>query len=123
MYELPEGWKWVKLGDIAEIIMGQSPPSSTYNQKGMGIPFYQGKKEFGEIYLKEPTVWCSEPKRIANPNDILISVRAPVGDVNITKNRCAIGRGLAIIRPKNNLSLFYIFYTVVPIIHSNIHSL
>jgi len=109
-YELPEGWKWVTLKNVAKIIMGQSPPSSTYNKEGVGIPFYQGKKEFGEVYLKESSIWCSEPKKLANPGDILISVRAPVGDVNITKNKCAIGRGLAIIRPKNLLSLFYVFY-------------
>ena len=109
-YELPEGWKWVTLKNVAKIIMGQSPPSLTYNKDGVGIPFYQGKKEFGEVYLKESSIWCSEPKKLANPGDILISVRAPVGDVNITKNKCAIGRGLAIIRPKNLLSLFYVFY-------------
>jgi len=115
-YELPEGWKWVRLGEIAEIIMGQSPPSSTYNKEGIGLPFYQGKKDFGEKFLNPSSVWCSEPKKIAIPNDILISVRAPVGNVNITKFKCAIGRGLAIIRPKNEKVVRYYLFNYLKLI-------
>jgi type I restriction enzyme S subunit len=87
-----------KLKDLCEIIMGQSPSSDTYNSSGSGLPFFQGKSEFGEIY---PTavVWCSSPKKIAEPGDILISVRAPVGPTNLVKEKCCIGRGLAAIRP------------------------
>jgi len=109
-YDLPKGWKWMKLGSIAEIIMGQSPPSTTYNKEGIGLPFYQGKADFRELF-PTPRVWCNEPIKIAEAGDILISVRAPVGPVNLSKEKCCIGRGLAAIRPKrhvlNNLFLFY----------------
>ncbi|MCD6411782.1 MAG: restriction endonuclease subunit S [Thermoplasmata archaeon] len=103
-----EGWKWVRLGEIAEIIMGQSPPSETYNTEGKGLPFYQGKIDFGEKY-PTPRVYCITPSKIAETNDILISVRAPVGPVNIANNKCGIGRGLAAIRVKKSFNL-YVFY-------------
>jgi len=109
-YELPKGWKWVKLGSIAEIIMGQSPPSTTYNKKGIGLPFYQGKADFGELF-PTPRVWCNKPIKIAEAGDILISVRAPVGPVNLCKERSCIGRGLAAIRPKSHeLNTLFLFY-------------
>ncbi len=97
------------LFEVAEIIMGQSPDSESYNDKGEGIPFYQGKSDFGEIY---PTVrmYCTSPKKIAMLDDILMSVRAPIGDVNIAQEECCIGRGLAAIRPKDNTNLKYLFY-------------
>lgn len=95
--ELPEGWRWVKLGEAAEIIMGQSPPSKTYNTVRIGLPFYQGKAEFGPIY-PIPSKWCSKPKKIAEKNDILLSIRAPVGPTNICFETSCIGRGLAAIR-------------------------
>lgn len=99
----------VKLGEIAEIIMGQSPDSSSYNYED-GLPFFQGNADFGEYY---PTVriLCNKPKKIANKYDVLISVRAPVGAVNIANNTCAIGRGLAIIRTNaNTVNHRYLFY-------------
>jgi len=109
-YPLPKGWKWVTLGDVAKIVMGQSPPSTTYNKESIGLPFYQGKADFGERY-PTPRIWCSKPNKIAEPGDILISVRAPVGPVNLCKDKSCIGRGLAAIRCKNtilnNLFLFY----------------
>lgn len=108
-FEIPESWAWCRLSDIAEIIMGQSPESHTYNKIGQGLPFYQGKKDFGSVYPAGVSVWCTEPTRIANENDILISVRAPVGDVNISKETCAIGRGLSIIRLYEINSLFFVF--------------
>jgi type I restriction enzyme S subunit len=108
-FEIPESWAWCRLSDIAEIIMGQSPESHTYNKIGQGLPFYQGKKDFGSVYPAGVSVWCTEPTRIANKNDILISVRAPVGDVNIAKETCAIGRGLSIIRLYEINSLLFIF--------------
>ena len=97
------------LGELADIIMGQSPESESYNDKGKGIPFYQGKSDFGAIY---PTVrmYCDAPKKFAIANDILMSVRAPIGDVNIAQEKCCIGRGLAAIRPKENIILKYLFY-------------
>jgi len=93
----PNLWRIVRLSDICEIIMGQSPPSTTYNDKKIGLPFYQGKLDFGEIY-PIPRVWCSKPKKIAEVGDILLSVRAPVGPTNICNEKCCIGRGLAAIR-------------------------
>ena len=83
-----------RLEEICAINMGQSPDSSTYNENGNGLPFFQGNADFGEIY---PAVrmWCSEPTKIAREKDILISVRAPIGALNIANCECCIGRGLA----------------------------
>lgn len=92
-----KGWETKKLGEIAAVQMGQSPPGETYNSDGVGLPFFQGKAEFGEehpIRVK----WCSQPSRIAEAGDILLSVRAPVGPTNFATERCCIGRGLAAIR-------------------------
>ncbi len=106
---LPEGWEVRKLGDMAKIIMGQSPPSKTYNSEGKGLPFFQGKAEFGDMH-PTPKKWCSEPKKVANKNDILISVRAPVGPVNLSDSKCCIGRGLCAIRTKlNKLNYNYLY--------------
>ncbi len=110
-------WNLVKLGDVCEIIMGQSPPGQTYNKNGVGLPFYQGKVEFGKIYLLPPSTWCIEPLKIAKPNDILISVRAPVGPTNICNQTCCIGRGLAAIRPKKEVDSRFIFYFLRSIEH------
>jgi type I restriction enzyme S subunit len=111
--KIPKDWEAVKLSNkkLTEIIMGQSPPSGTYNKKGKGLPFLQGKMEFGEVYPL-PVIYCSQPIKIAEPNDILISVRAPVGDVNIVPYRLCIGRGLAAIRFNLNEAnhLFYFYY-------------
>ena len=89
-------WVEVELGNVCNVNMGQSPPSSTYNRDGIGLPFFQGKAEFTELH---PVVekWCDAPKKTASKNDVLISVRAPVGATNIATERCAIGRGLAAI--------------------------
>lgn len=83
-----------RLEEICAINMGQSPDSSTYNEDSNGLPFFQGNADFGEIY---PAVrmWCSEPTKIAREKDILISVRAPIGALNIANCECCIGRGLA----------------------------
>ena len=112
LYVLPEGWGWKKLGDpeVCQLIMGQSPKSDTYNTEGIGMPFFQGKTEFGEMY---PTVskYCTAPKKIANVGDILLSVRAPVGPTNIANIDCCIGRGLGAIRPnKSNTLTNYLLY-------------
>jgi type I restriction enzyme, S subunit len=85
------------VGEVVQILMGQSPPGSTYNERGDGLPFFQGKAQFGELY-PIPDKWCSEPIRIAERGDILVSVRAPVGPTNRTAERCCIGRGLAALR-------------------------
>jgi len=90
--------------------MGQSPPGHTYNKNGQGLPFYQGKIEFGQVYPLEPSTWCTEPKKIAEPDDVLLSVRAPVGPTNLCNKRCCIGRGLAAIRPKKGTNPLFILY-------------
>src|SRR3989344_5350268 len=95
-------WPTKKLGEIAEVIMGQSPPSSSYNENGEGLPFFQGKAEFGDIH-PTPIKYCNAPNRIAEKGDILISVRAPVGDINLAREKSAIGRGLSIIRAKQGI--------------------
>ena len=98
-----------KLDDVADIIMGQSPLSQSYNKDKKGLPFYQGKTEFGDVYIKEPTVYCNSPIKVVEENDILMSVRAPVGDVNIATQKSCIGRGLASIKPKK-IDYLYLFY-------------
>jgi len=95
--QLPKGWVWTRLEDFCQVILGQSPPSSTYNDEGKGFPFYQGKAEFGKVY-PTPQKWCTAPTKFANKGDVLISVRAPVGPTNICPEYSAIGRGLAAIR-------------------------
>jgi len=108
---LPKGWRWARLGDtqVATVIMGQSPSGSTYNKEGCGLPFYQGKADFGDISPK-PRVWCTTPIKIAEPGDILISVRAPVGPTNLASHRCCIGRGLAAIRSQRNAITLYLYF-------------
>ena len=90
-------WKNLYLSDVCDINMGQSPSSSTYNSERKGLPFFQGKSEFTEKYA-QVNIWCSEPNKIAQYGDILISVRAPVGISNIAPEKCCIGRGLASLR-------------------------
>lgn len=87
---------------VAEIIMGQSPPGNTYNEANIGLPFFQGKSEFGEV-SPTPRKWCNAPKKIAEAGDVLISVRAPVGPTNLASTQCCIGRGLAAIRANPEL--------------------
>ncbi len=93
------------LSDIACITMGQSPTGSSYNEIGDGVPFYQGSTDFGDIF---PTVrvFTTKPSRMASLADTLLSVRAPVGTINIAYEKCCIGRGLAAIRGKNNNNAF-----------------
>lgn len=98
------------LSDVADITMGQSPKGDTYNEEGIGTVFFQGRGEFG---FRFPTrhLFTTDPKRTAQPNDILMSVRAPVGDFNVAYEPCCIGRGLGAIRSKDNHQSF-ILYTV-----------
>lgn len=98
-----------KLQDCATIIAGQSPESKYYNSTGEGSPFFQGKADFGELYPKV-RVYCSSPTKIAQYNDILLSVRAPVGPTNLSPGTVCIGRGLAAIRPDDSLDLKYLLY-------------
>jgi type I restriction enzyme M protein len=101
----------IPLGEVAEVVAGQSPPGESYNETGAGIPFYQGKTEFGEMFIGAPTTWTTDPQRFAEAGDILISVRAPVGPVNLATQRMCIGRGLAAIKPaEGRLMSSYAFY-------------
>jgi len=99
----------VELGEIAEVISGQSPKGKYYNQIGEGTPFYQGKTEFGKMYIGEPKKWTTQVTKIAYKNDILMSVRAPVGPINFAIQECCIGRGLAAIRVNDNVINGYLF--------------
>lgn len=111
--EMFNGINYVSIDKLVDTIWGASPESKTYNDNMVGLPFYQGKTEFGDMYINEASVYCSEPIKTAEPNDILMSVRAPVGTVNIAKEKCCIGRGLAAISPKKNKSeLLFIFYAL-----------
>ena len=101
-----DGWIETTLDGIADVIMGQSPDGKSYNQEGNGLPFMQGSAEFGE-HNPVPEKWCSDPKKIAEAGDLLLSVRAPVGDTNFADQRIAVGRGLSIIRAnKESLTEF-----------------
>jgi len=107
--DLPHNWRWARLEEVCEVNMGQSPPSKTYNQNEVGLPFFQGKSDFGELY-PSPRVWCSAPKKIAIEGDILISVRAPVGPTNLANIKCCIGRGLAALRVRSELDRYWLLF-------------
>ncbi len=107
--ELPQGWAEAALPEIAALNMGQSPPSNTYNTGGHGLPFFQGKAEFGDLYPMAEK-YCSAPTKIAEAEDILISVRAPVGPTNLCRERSCIGRGLAAIRPRGEIPTRYLLF-------------
>ena len=108
--KMPEGWKVATIDEEFNLTMGQSPPGSTYNENEEGMPFYQGRKDFGFRY---PTrrVYCTAPKRFAGKGDTLVSVRAPVGDVNMVEEKCSIGRGVAAVRHKTG-NRSYTYYTM-----------
>jgi type I restriction enzyme, S subunit len=105
-----KGWQTKTLGEAAEVIAGQSPEGSFYNTSGDGLPFYQGKKEFGERFIGVPTTWTSQITKVALEGDVLMSVRAPVGPVNFATQKSCVGRGLAAIRSGKNLDKNFLFY-------------
>lgn len=98
--ELPRGWRIGCVDDEFDLTMGQSPPGDTYNEAGDGLPFYQGRTDFG-FRFPSRRVYCTAPTRLARRGDTLISVRAPVGDINLAAEDCAIGRGVAAARHKS----------------------
>lgn len=108
-YKGDKNWKIVTLRDVSKVIAGQSPKGTNYNKEGKGLPFYQGKKDFGDRYINIPTVWTTEITKEAIKEDILISVRAPVGPVNIANEHICIGRGLAAIRTTDKINKEYLF--------------
>jgi type I restriction enzyme S subunit len=107
---IPKGWTASNVGAEFDVVMGQSPPGSSYNEEKKGIPFFQGKTDYG---FRFPTnrVYCTSPKRLARKNDTLVSVRAPVGTINLAAEDCAIGRGLAAVRHKSG-SISFTYYAM-----------
>ena len=106
----PEGWEVRALAECFNLTMGQSPPGSSYNDHGIGLPFFQGRTDFGFRY-PENRKFCTAPTRIAQPGDTLVSVRAPVGDINMAWMQCCIGRGVAALQHKAASSSFT-YYSV-----------
>lgn len=111
MSHLPRGWEELRLDEATEVILGQAPPGAAYNRERNGLPLFQGKAEFG-VFYPEPRVWTTDASKIAEIGDVLLSVRAPVGPTNLAPTRCAIGRGLAALRPRNGMSSRYLLYVM-----------
>lgn len=107
---IPHRWQVATIDEDFNLVMGQSPPGSTYNEDGEGMPFYEGRRDFGFRYPTQ-RVYCTEPKRFAEKGDTLVSVRAPVGDTNMASEQCSIGRGVAAVRHKTG-SRSYTYYTM-----------
>lgn len=108
-------WEEKTLSEVCTITAGQSPESQFYNTEGKGLPFYQGKKEFTNKYIGDPTVWTTKITKEAFAGDILMSVRAPVGPINYATQKCCIGRGLASIRKTEKISNDFLFYYLLSI--------
>lgn len=106
-------WAQSSVGEVCEVIAGQSPASSAYNERGEGLPFYQGKKDFTDRYLAPPSTWTTAITKIAVPNDILMSVRAPVGPINVAQQEVCIGRGLAAIRAGSEIDNGFLWYALL----------
>jgi type I restriction enzyme S subunit len=108
---IPVSWAAARLDECCEVILGQSPPGNSYNEDREGLPFFQGKAEFGSLY-PEIRKWCTAPTKIAQKDDVLISVRAPVGPTNLCPEKACIGRGLAALRPCAGIPSRYILYAL-----------
>jgi type I restriction enzyme S subunit len=98
---IPLGWEVSTIEDEFSVTMGQSPSGKSYNETQDGMLFFQGRRDFG-TYFPSERVYTTEPKRLAKKDDILLSVRAPVGDINIAMNECCIGRGLSALKHKSD---------------------
>ena len=107
---VPDGWETKPLIELSSMTMGQSPKSTHYNEEGLGLPFHQGVTNFGRRFPSHRT-WCTVTNRIALPGDILFSVRAPVGRINVTLDRIVIGRGIAAVRSNRDQQNF-LFYAL-----------
>ena len=114
---IPRSWEAVSLGRLCgrgsiEITMGQSPPSSTYNESGSGLPFFQGSADFGALH---PTtrIWCVSARKFASAGETLLSVRAPVGDLNVAVERCGIGRGLASVSAGDDADPWFLYFVLL----------
>ena len=108
-WELPEGWCWTKIGDVCSFTAGQSPDGNDINEQE-GVEFHQGKIYFGDIYLRQASVFTKKVSKIAHENSVLLCMRAPVGDVNITQREICIGRGLSAIEPYAPISSIFLLY-------------
>lgn len=108
---IPKGWRIGKLGEIANITMGQSPKGTSYNEEKKGKVFYQGRTDFG-VRFPKIRLYTTEPKRMADIGDVLLSVRAPVGDINVASENCCIGRGLATLKSKNYCNSFLLYQLI-----------
>lgn len=108
---VPVKWANTTLDSLCHVEMGQSPPSSTYNESGEGLPFFQGKAEFTDLY-PIASKWCTQPGKTARKGDVLLSVRAPVGPTNLAPADCCIGRGLAALSPLGGIDSRYVMYAI-----------
>ena len=106
--EIPAGWEISTIGESYSVVMGQSPNGETYNEEGQGTLFYQGRAEFGERFPR-PRLYTTAPKRMAQKGDVMMSVRAPVGDLNVALEDCCIGRGLAALHHKSGSFSFGLY--------------
>jgi len=111
-FEIPESWKWVRLGDIYKLLMGQSPEGKSVSEGLCGIEFHQGKVFFSENYIQKSNHVTNKPTKIAEPYSVLLCVRAPVGIVNITEREICIGRGLCAISTYANMDTMYVLYSL-----------
>jgi type I restriction enzyme S subunit len=112
-FELPQGWVWCRLGEICEIIMGQSPDGNSVNNLGKGIEFHQGKIFFTEKIIAKSNQTTDQITKIASKDSVLLCVRAPVGKVNITDRNICIGRGLCALKANPFMEFLFLFYSIL----------
>ena len=112
MSDLPASWATASVAEVADVIAGQAPPGTSYNKNGEGLPLYQGKTDFGDVHLGPPRLWTTKSTKHASSDDVLLSVRAPVGPTNLAREECAIGRGLAAIKGYRGISQAYLLYAI-----------
>ena len=117
---IPEGWKQCTLVELAEVVMGQSPKSQFYNKEGDGLPFHQGVTDYGFRFVSH-RIFSSVVTKSAEAGDILISVRAPVGRINVTRDRIVLGRGLAAIRSRTGHQSFLLYAMKKPLLRGGHH--
>ena len=109
-FDIPDSWEWVRISEVFQIEMGQSPKGDSVGDYKTGMEFHQGKVFFGNKYINTSNQRTISPTKIAEPNSILLCVRAPVGKVNITDRLLCIGRGLCALKPLGNIDIDYAFY-------------